>query len=39
MDSFNRLVDEKEEMIDRMFEVNASKTPEQFVDLLLTYQK
>lgn len=39
MDSFNRLVDEKEEMIDRMFEVNASRTPEQFVDLLLTYQK
>lgn len=39
MDSFNRIVDEKEEMIDRMFEVNASKTPEQFVDLLLTYQK
>lgn len=39
MDSFNRIVDEKEEMIDRMFEVNASNTPEQFVDLLLTYQK
>ncbi|MGB3100526.1 MAG: undecaprenyldiphospho-muramoylpentapeptide beta-N-acetylglucosaminyltransferase, partial [Psychrobacillus psychrotolerans] len=36
MDSFNRIVDEKEEMIDRMFEVNASNTPEQFVDLLLT---
>ena len=39
MDSFNRIVDEQEEMIDRMFEVNASKTPEQFVELLLTYQK
>ena len=39
MNSFNRIVDEKEEMIDRMFEVSASKTPEQFVDLLLTYQK
>ncbi|WP_277584347.1 undecaprenyldiphospho-muramoylpentapeptide beta-N-acetylglucosaminyltransferase [Psychrobacillus antarcticus] len=39
MDSFNRMVDEKEDMIDRMCEVNPSKTPEQFVDLLLTYQK
>ena len=39
MDSFNQIVDEQEEMIDRMFEVNASKTPEQFVELLLTYQK
>lgn len=39
MDSFNRMVDEKEDMIDRMCEVNPSKTPEEFVDLLLTYQK
>lgn len=39
MDSLNRIVDEREEMIDRMFEANTSKTPEQFVDLLLTYQK
>ena len=39
MDSFHRIVDEQEDMIDRMCEVNPSKTPEQFVDLLLTYQK
>jgi len=39
MDSLNQIVDKKEEMIDQMFEVNSSKTPEQFVDLLLTYKK
>lgn len=39
IDSFQRMVEEKEEMIDRMFEVNSSKTPEQFVELLLTYRK
>lgn len=39
MDSINHIVNNKEEMIDRMFETNASKTPEQFVELLLTYKK
>lgn len=39
MDSINHMVNNKEEMIDRMFETNTSKTPEQFVELLLTYKK